>query len=50
MNELSGNLSSTFFFFFFTDEASLFSSVHDNYASRDEFNSDLKKISDWTLQ
>ena len=31
-------------------DTSLFCFVHDTYVSRDELNSDLKKIGDWALQ
>ena len=31
-------------------DTSLFCFVHDTYVSRDELNSDLKKIGDWAFQ
>ena len=48
INDLSNGLSSTCKIF--ADGASSFFFVHDKYVSRDELNSDRKKISDWALQ
>ena len=48
INDLSDGLISTCKIF--TYNTSLFSFAHDKYVSRDELNSDLKKINDWPLQ
>ena len=47
INDLSDGLSSTCKIF---ADTFLFSFVHDKYVSRDELNSDLKRISNWALQ
>ena len=48
MNDLSNGVSSTCKAF--ADEISLFYFVNDKHISRDELNSELKKVSDWKIK